>query len=545
MKNNFYLQACINRIPQLLSMQDRDPASKTYGSFDRTFWSWKFSDFPGARFQEGVHSQAFLYKFPFEGNYLFEQPSLLRWIEAGLVYWQKIQYKDGSFDEAYPFERSLGASAFTSFYLSEVFSLLAGDLNEKVRAGLRQSLLRAADWLCSADEKHGILSNHLAAAAAALYNIYEISGQARFHRRSEYFLEIIFSHQSKEGWFEEYGGADIGYLTHCLFFLEKIWRRSKDPSMRRSLERALEFISYFIHPDGTIGGEYGSRNTEFYFPAVFEILASEFPVAASVAAFLRPYVENGHTAGLAAMDAYNFFPVFNNYLHAGLNFSDLRNHSFLPKDKSFIKYFDDAGLYIRSTSSYYAVCGLSKGGVIKIFDKKHSRLKDSDCGYWGRFLRGDFVTTQYLRRPFCVSFSGNKLCLKTFFSKVPQKIFDPVLFIFFRLFLLTLGRSRMIGYFIKRLLVKILIIKKSVLKSSLKREIIFEEDSILIRDELNLSKGDPFVFLTKGSKFVSMHMGSSRYFQKNELVLPVEEKNMIDSTGRPQERLTEKCVRLN
>ena len=34
------------QLPRLLSLQDREPASRTYGCFDRDHWSWKFRDLP-------------------------------------------------------------------------------------------------------------------------------------------------------------------------------------------------------------------------------------------------------------------------------------------------------------------------------------------------------------------------------------------------------------------------------------------------------------------------------------------------------------------
>ena len=41
-------------------------------------------------------------------------------------FWCTIQHADGSFDEAYPFERSLAATAFTTFYVGEALEF-AGD----------------------------------------------------------------------------------------------------------------------------------------------------------------------------------------------------------------------------------------------------------------------------------------------------------------------------------------------------------------------------------------------------------------------------------
>ncbi len=125
----------------------------------------------------------------FAGNAYFENSLLVQWIEGGFDYWCSIQYKDGSFDEAYPFERSLAATAFTSFYLSEAYNFLNGRLSDPCRYRYKKALAAAAQWLCHNDEKHGFLSNHLAAAAAALYHAYRICEDERFEERSNYYLD--------------------------------------------------------------------------------------------------------------------------------------------------------------------------------------------------------------------------------------------------------------------------------------------------------------------------------------------------------------------
>ena len=42
------------------------------------------------------------------------------------------------------------------------------------------------------------------------------------------------------------------------------------------------FTSYFVHPDGSFGGEYGSRNTYSFFPHGFELIAKWFPQTTNV-----------------------------------------------------------------------------------------------------------------------------------------------------------------------------------------------------------------------------------------------------------------------
>ena len=111
---SIYAKAIRETLPRVLSMLDREAFSKTFGCADRVFWSWKFTDFPGSRFQEGVYSLAYLFTTPLPDNCYAKDQRVLEWIRAGLGFWARRQRRDGSFDEAYPFEHSLAATAFGS-----------------------------------------------------------------------------------------------------------------------------------------------------------------------------------------------------------------------------------------------------------------------------------------------------------------------------------------------------------------------------------------------------------------------------------------------
>ena len=47
-----YKNSIQEALPRIISMLDREPISQTFGCADRLFWSWKFTDFAGSRFQE-------------------------------------------------------------------------------------------------------------------------------------------------------------------------------------------------------------------------------------------------------------------------------------------------------------------------------------------------------------------------------------------------------------------------------------------------------------------------------------------------------------
>lgn len=511
-------------------MEDREGFSKTYGCFDRTYWGWKFTDFPGARYQEAVYALAYLYKQPLDGTSFAGNAKILDWARAGLNYWRNLQYPDGSFDEAYPMERSLAATAFTSFYLGEAYVMLAEDLSESEKEPFRNTFSQAGVWLCRNDERHGTLSNHLAAAAASLYIIYRITGDTRFEQRSKYFLNRIYSCQSKEGWYEEYGGADVGYQTHTTFYLSRLWQYTHDEELLDSLKNSIYFLKYFIHPDGTIGGEYGSRNTEFYLPAGFEILASVCPEAALIAKNMRWSVKEQTGVGLASMDAQNFMPLLNNYLFAAEysgNLDSLNGH--LPFQQEGEWEFPDAGLVVKSNSYYHVILAPSKGGVLKIYDCKSGKLYLSDCGYWAVLEKGKVASNQALNRSGQINREGSEFVIKALFQEIKQKNLFPFLFVLFRLFSLTFGRMKSVAYWLKHLLVKVLVKDSRPAPIHLTRHVKFLEKEIHIADQIALTGNDNISVLKPETKFATLHMGSSRYFCYQEMATkPIEGENLSE-----------------
>jgi len=517
---DIYIKALLNEIPRVLGLMDREPSSSTHGCLDRTYWAWKFTDFPGARFQEGLCAQSFVVATEFTGNVYFGNSRLLKWIEAGFDYWCSIQYRDGSFDEAYPFERSLAATAFTSFYLSEAYILLNGRLSESCSRRFKKALADAAQWLCNNDEKHGFLSNHLAAASAALYHAYRICEDERFEARSSYFLKKILSHQSDEGWYDEYGGADPGYQTHGSFYLARLFELSEQEVIVQSLERSFEFLAQFVHPDRSLGGEYASRNTQTYYPAAFEMMASTSKWARWIADAMRPTVEDRHAAGLGSVDAYNYFPLLNNTIFAcmaRLKADRQQNLNSAVENISRSVYLKNAGISKIAAESYEAYIGIKKGGVLKVFDKKKQKLVLNDCGYIGRQKNGKLITSQVQDENRPVTVNQNEIRIEGTFAQFKRPVMTPFTFLGFRIFNLTFGRVAALGYWLKSLLVKVLIYRRKSLNLNFERRITWNENSLSVRDRIQGDIGDRLDYLHWQDLFTTIHMGSSRYFIPNEL----------------------------
>lgn len=506
-----YLDAALEQAWRLVALVDRNPHSPTRGSFSRTHWAWKFSDFPYPRFQEGVCALARLRDLQHPRNPLYKAPAIDDCIRWGFEYWASLQHANGAYDEAYPNEQCLAATAFTCFYLGDAYVRCRERLDPALRARLEDTFRRAGQWLCDNDETHGVLSNHLAVAAAALQRLHGLLGVQAFSSRARMFVDRILHYQSVEGWMREYDGADIGYGTHGFFYLAAYWQMTKCEDTRLALDRFAEFLKYFVHPDGTIGGEYGSRNTEFYYPAGLEMLAPVSEAAASIAVGLRSSVQERRVCGVWSMDDFNLMPMLNNLLFASEARSIDPHAAMLPfAQPPFSRVFAESGLWVINRERFYAVVGLSKGGTVSVFDKATLRLSARHSGLVASDARIRFTSQDYQLSPSVrVAPDGHSLDVDVPWKTVGTTVFGPMLFLLFRLFTITVGRFPAISRQVKQLLVHTLIRRKTRPAVRHTRHIAIADDGIDVRDDLVLPAG--LSELSAVEQFTAVHMGSALY----------------------------------
>jgi len=84
-----YLQSIIKEAYRTLGLMDRDSSSVTFGCLDRAHWAWKFTDFPGARFQEGLCVISFLYSSDLNDNPYLKMTNCLAGLPADLISGQR------------------------------------------------------------------------------------------------------------------------------------------------------------------------------------------------------------------------------------------------------------------------------------------------------------------------------------------------------------------------------------------------------------------------------------------------------------------------
>lgn len=505
-----YLSNALTRIGGALSMVDSERTSSTRGSFDRTWWNWKFTDFPASRFQEGAHTLAWLLTSPLAPRHARESARLLDTAQSAIAFWSTLQHRDGSFDEAYPFERSLAATAFTLFYVGTAIERLGDRLQNAQRSAALATVERAAEWLAVNGEHHGILSNHLAAAAAACQVAGDLIGTDRWRSARDRYLGIIYREQDPdEGWMREYGGADPGYQGHGMFYLADILRRTGDAELAARLAAAARFLAWFAHPDGTMGGEYASRGTKFAFPAAFEMLSGTSSDAAAIASHLRHSISEGRGVGLHEMDAWNLFPMLNNYLFAAEAAVSLTAAELPWRSDGATGLFPRAGLLIANRKGLVLAAAPGNGGALKLWDAS-GLLRYEDCGYGlarGRRWAVSQAPSDWQRSATDAVGSLTASCQSTFVS-VPSVRFDPWRFIAFRGFTMTVGRMPALARALKDTLVRVLIRRRTPQAAKLERRLTFTTGGQLTVEDTMSGLHGPAVALDRS---VPYHMGSARY----------------------------------
>ena len=514
-----YQVITLNSTARLLSLLDRNPYSKTHGSFSRNYWHYKIlADSPSSTDQQGVLALSCIYLLNLKSNNFYLNSNLLDPIEASIYYWTKLQSKDGSFSEWYPNEHSHVATAFTSYAISESLLLLKDKINVKILEKATSSLKKSGDWLNKNIDTTAL--NHTAGAVAALYNIYLLTGEKIYLEVCHKNLNTLIGLQDKEGWFPEYGNADPGYLGVSIDYLAKYWHKSKDPIAEQSLKKALDFLIWFyLENSKTTGGEFGWRNVKYMLPHGLALLSEKFESAKYLESNLRASLKQDLSINPNSVDdRYFLFFHYPNYAQASLlepkevDFSSIR-------PKTFLKIFSSSGLVSCKQENYHLITNLKKEGILKL------ELRDSilsDCGYFTKIKSSNKIlstqTTSKIEQletneelPFTAQIKTNFIELK------PTK---PASLILFRLFNFTFGKSALFMKFFNNYIKENFIYqtKEFNIPLTLERSIFLDSNKIIIEDQMICE--DKKLKLEKLSIEPSlslMHVPTSKYFHFSDL----------------------------
>jgi hypothetical protein len=514
MEQNPFLQAAYAVLPRVASFFDTDARARTYGVADRHYASWCTIDFANGTYQGAAFGLARLWEadaFPV----WFDSGGALALIKSAFCGTASICRSDGSLEEAFPFERSFCVTALGAHDLLQAYAIL--HRRGAATADLLESVRPLIAFLLRGDERHGIISNHLATAAGALFLWSRLTGEGGAECRGLALLERIRRHASPEGWFREYDGADPGYQTLCLHYLVLLHQLRPDLGLESDLRKASVFLSHFAMPDGSFGGIYGSRRTRLYYPSSFALLAPSIPEAAALDGFMRSAVERQHCVTLAAMDDLNLVPMFNAYAVAGTaQAGDCGPGASLPcLDPGFCKKdFPQAGLLVRATPDHYTVISTRLGGAFETAARGGGVRKADGGSILQR--RNVFWSTQGIDPEAVVKVDDQAVIVTCRPSRVLRRRPSGAAFICLRLLAATVMRVPTVSHAVKRLLAYLLISRQSRIPVRICRSIRL--DGPLAHCDATVEGGVPpgMEFTPDSGDFRSIHMASAGYWQSGE-----------------------------
>jgi len=505
-----YLKEALRYFPRLLHLLDTNEFHESYGCFDREYWHYKRTDFPCGMNQEYVLAMALLFKNEFSGNPFYCNERIEQLIFSSIDFARRSSHRDSSCDSFYPYERALGATVFSLYACSEAY-LLMGKKEEKIESFFK----KRARWITAHGEK-GILANHHAIAATCLLNVFLITKEEEYLHASEKKLKGLLSLQNSEGWFPEYGECDPGYLTITIDFLAKYYKKRKVNWLLEPLKKAIQFCYFFMHPDGSYGGEYGSRNTCIFLPHGFEIMRPLISEAGELAE--RNMV--GLKLGKAAIfdDDRIFCHLMYNHLQSYLECKrtqEIKNRE--DNRDNFVKYFKEACLYVSLLKPYYLVLGLGKGGTAKLYKEKE--LIYSDTGFIGELSDRTKVSSQVFDRSRKVQVGGNKISVEGNFYAFSHTLLSPYKNILFRLLLITCGRLSFSRDLVRAFLQKKLILFKKKTPVIFHRSFMLEKSGLKVMDTITYKENkNPLIKLKIGSDHTCSNSAAANVHQRSSLL---------------------------
>lgn len=521
MTKEIFAREALAQIPKLLTLLDRNPHSPTYGCFDRNFWHYKIIDFPSGMAQEFVWPLALAYDTDVPDNPFYQQQVIKDWVEAGILYAARSSHKDGSCDDYFPYERASGAAAFSLLACIESYILLGLDNTIMLRF-----FSKRADWLADHHES-GQLTNHQALIVLCLELLSRLL-HSKWDRAIAQRLERVLSWQNPEGWFQEYEGCDPGYHTLTISCLASIYQLKPDVRIKEALIKAVELAAYFLHPDGSYGGEYTSRNTYNFFPHGFELVGRWMPEA------LR--INDGFLTGLAN----NLAPCYAddhiighhtwNYLLAWRDFVPNRPAPLPHPNKRL--WLKEAKILIDRRQNTELYLALNKGGVFKLFRDNQLIAADTQISLQVRDKGKVKNCVAHLIAGYQVNISDDEIAIAGQLGWAKQKQMTPINLLILRIVMLTVGRF--FPDLIRKLLQKMLITGKNDAPFRFKRQLRWE-NGWCITDELQAESWDNVITAGIGCDQTSIYVVMSRTFQSGQLQpwLDLTEEVRILSPNQP------------
>ena len=492
----------IERIyPRILTQLNRDPHTAHYGSFDRNWWHYKIRDFSSIILQQGGYFLATAAQLP---AYREVSDQLKEYARASAGFWAARAVRGGAFEEYYPWEDGYPPLAFSTLAVSGII------LSQKLdTAPFGSALKKAARKLQQRFEAKA--ANQQIAGLAALAALRKIDPDLVDKHTFERLTKRTLDLQSDEGWFTEYDGPDLGYLSVSLDCLWDLYDYTGDRRFADSATNAFRFLATLVvHNQGAIG-MHNARNTDYIVPyGISRFLTAGNPEDALLArqvmeALYADMEEPGHFFQ-AVDDRYWSHYIGHSVVRAQLQLDCAGLKDPAPSaGPSADVLFPECGTALQTVDGHRIMVSCLKGGILSI------RKGDKYLNDFGWIIfdgKKQFVThwwslsNRFSGTPGAFEISGNPVLFK-------ENTSTPLKHFVLRVV------SFLSGHKIISILKDLLIFRKSDPRYSFIRKVQVMPDSVIVTDAISGLKGGEKI--VKAPRFSKRHVASADSFHREDI----------------------------
>lgn len=524
------------RCKHLITLVDNSPYSKTFGCFDRSYWHYKIKDFPSGMSQESIYPLALALKYNSELNLEeFSHHFILDIIRSSYKFSLNNQHKNGSVDDYFPFEQAAGATAFSAYAIMSAIQISNLSLNQKYLNLLKKRIY----WLSSTEES-GKLSNHEALICLVLSKGLILFEDYSLKEKIKGRFQNLLSLRNNEGWFQEYGGFDIGYETFTFSFLFELQKTA--PFLKEQileiLSSHIKFMLRFIEPDGCIGGELFSRGTYNIFfhgllsysiefdqsimPKIIKLMSTRYLE-------LKVNVDDDYLVQHHLWsDMKTLILLKNNY--AIINKYKKPIHNKIQDRKLSIRFFsENSGHIFINYGDYRTHISCKMGGLFRfykndkfVFQDTQNVLKIGKKYFLANFLNENNISYWA---------NNNEFIVKGHLTKYSPKIMTTLNLILLRFIMAFFGKYK--PNFIRKLMQRILIKGHPIRNREFIRKFIFKKGEFKVIDSYKLSKNE-----FKKSKLIQTNFSifkyvvMSKFFNPYSLLMKKPSQTFYSSTEK-------------
>ncbi|MEL6383345.1 MAG: hypothetical protein AAFQ89_13010 [Cyanobacteria bacterium J06626_18] len=350
------------QFPRVLTQMDRDLDSPTFGCFDRNYWHYKIRDFPSTILQQG----AFTLEAIRTGAVASVSPTATidQWCVGAVNALGRQVDGRGRVDEYYPFEAGYPPAAFGLYAAARLLFEWQTSAPELCVLVDTAPLKRLAEHLAIRVEQGA--TNQQAAGLAGLALAAKVGLAPELTARVETLATLIFEAQHPEGWFNEYGGPDFGYLTVTLDALVDYYDATSDRRAVVAIDRAVNFLAQMVGVDGCLPSTLNSRNTDYVVPYGLVRAAAWNATAAWLVAELFGSMANPAHFFWSTDDRYHCHYIFASIVRS-LPHLDAMQPAQTPQVETST-WLEGCGFWVHRSlgKSWTAYVAARKGGLVRI-----------------------------------------------------------------------------------------------------------------------------------------------------------------------------------